>query len=168
MEAVVPKATRQKADWAYKVFEQWRIWKSASEAIPPLLEMCAQELDNNLSTFVREARKEDGSRYPGKTLFELIASIQKYICLHGQQINLLRKDSGMDNLRLALDYEMQQSAKEGVGLRERKADYVAFDQESNLWEEGIMGDQNPQALLRALFYVIGTNFGLRSGDEHQS
>ena len=38
---------------------------------------------------------------------------------------------------------------------------------NRLWEIGILGDHNPQALLDSLFYYVELHFALWGGDEHQ-
>ena len=39
-------------------------------------EMSDEQLDFVLARFIAEVRKEDGQEYPGKTLYEMIGSIQ--------------------------------------------------------------------------------------------
>ena len=42
-------------------------------------EMSDEMLDFTLARFVAEVRKEDGQEYPGKTLHEILSSIQMYL-----------------------------------------------------------------------------------------
>ena len=42
-------------------------------------EMSNEMLDLTLARFVAEVRKEDGQEYPGKTLYEILSSIQMYL-----------------------------------------------------------------------------------------
>ena len=42
-------------------------------------EMSDEDLDFFLSKFVAEVRKEDGQEYPGKTIYEMICSLQCYL-----------------------------------------------------------------------------------------
>ena len=102
-----------------------------------------------------------------KTLFELIMSLQKYMSLQGKLVSLVGDENGVNKIKLALDFAMQQSAKQGVGLRERKADAISYQQEEQLWEMGILGSSTPSSLLQTIFFLMGTNFGLRSGAEHR-
>ena len=41
--------------------------------------MSDEELDFFLARFVAEVRKQDGQEYPGKTIYEMISSIQSYL-----------------------------------------------------------------------------------------
>ena len=42
-------------------------------------EMSDEILDFTLARFVAEVRKEDGQEYPGKTIYEILSSIQMYL-----------------------------------------------------------------------------------------
>ena len=42
-------------------------------------EMSDEDLDFLLGLFVAELRKEDGQEYPGKTIYEMIRSLQCYL-----------------------------------------------------------------------------------------
>lgn len=42
-------------------------------------EMSDEMLDFTLARFVAEVRKEDGQEYPGKTLYEILSSIQMHL-----------------------------------------------------------------------------------------
>lgn len=50
------------------------------------------------------------------------------------------------------------------------AEPITIDKESSLWKKkkGLLGDQNPQALLDTMMYYCGLYFVLRSGQEHRS
>ena len=72
-----------------KVFEEWK--KQRNEAVlkedysgEPVIqedidEMSDEMLDLTLAGFVAEVRKEDGQEYPGKTLYEILSSIEMYL-----------------------------------------------------------------------------------------
>ena len=72
-----------------KVFEEWK--KQRNEAVlkedyssEPVIqedidEMSDEMLDFTLARFVAEVRKEDGQEYPGKTLYEILSSIEMYL-----------------------------------------------------------------------------------------
>ena len=85
----VSDASRRKWAWVLKVFEEWK--KQRNEAVlkedysgEPVIqedidEMSEEMLDFTLARFVAEVRKEDGQEYPGKTLYEILRSIQMYL-----------------------------------------------------------------------------------------
>ena len=81
----VSAASRRKWAWVLKVFEEWK--KQRNEAVLKedySGELVFQEdidemLDFTLARFVAEVRKEDGQEYPGKTLYEILSSIEMYL-----------------------------------------------------------------------------------------
>ena len=81
MHEAIPKNTKDKAARAYRVYKDWAKWKAEDESLtfPSLMQMTDLDLDTHLARFVREARKQNGDTYPGKTLHELVASVQKYL-----------------------------------------------------------------------------------------
>lgn len=162
-----PPSTQQKARWAYNVFLKWSEWKTLQKANVTLLsEMGDEEIDQTLALFVREVRKEDGSRYPGRSLNEIVLSLQKYLELNGKIVRLL--DPKMSLLRAALNLEMQKSTKAGIGMITKQAEPISKEDEEKLWEAGILSGDDPQGLLRAVFWLIGINFGIRGGEEQRN
>lgn len=162
-----PKATQTKANWANNVYQKWRVWKEniTNALIPPLSEMTLNQIDKTLAQFTREVRKENGDRYPGRSLKELILSLQKHLELNGTIVRLL--ESNMEGIRAALDLEMKISTRMGLGLTTNQAAPVSSDIQDQLWQNGVLGDSDPKALVRAVFYLVGVNFGVRGGDEQR-
>ena len=55
-------------------------------------EMSDEILDFTLARFVAEVRKEDGQEYPGKTIYEILSSIQMYLRVqYNRNITLIDK-----------------------------------------------------------------------------
>ena len=85
----VSDASRRKWNWVLNIFEEWR--ETRNEAVlkvensgEPVLnqridEMSDEDLDFFLGRFVAEVRKEDGQECPGKTIYEMICSLQCYL-----------------------------------------------------------------------------------------
>ena len=55
----------------------------------------------------------------------------------------------------------------GIASKSRKAEPLTEQEEELLWDQGILGDSTPQALLNTVFFQNGINFALRSGDKHR-
>ncbi|CAC5419004.1 unnamed protein product [Mytilus coruscus] len=70
--------------------------------------------------------------------------------------------------RQVLDAVMKERATEGLGANTRKqADVISVDEETSLYDKGILGVDNPQQLLDTLLYLCGLHFALRGGTEHR-
>ena len=112
----VPKSTKEKALWAFRLYERWALWgeglynpgKETSIVGGILLvysdlhTMPEEDLNEVLSQFIEEVRKQDGTRYPGKTLHELISSSQKYFELKGRKVNFFSNEF-FEKLRKSLE-----------------------------------------------------------------
>ena len=85
----VSDASRRKWNWVLNIFEEWRETRNeavlkvenSGEPVPNqrIDEMSDEDLDFFLGRFVAEVRKEDGQEYPGKTIYEMICSLQCYL-----------------------------------------------------------------------------------------
>ncbi|CAC5422193.1 unnamed protein product [Mytilus coruscus] len=63
---------------------------------------------------------------------------------------------------------MKERANEGLGANTRKqADVISVDEETSLYDKGILGMDNPQQLLNTLLYLCGLHFALKGGTEHR-
>ena len=116
----VPKNTKEKALWAFCLYERWALWgkgvynlgKETSIVGDILLvysdldTMPEEDLNEVLSQFIGEVQKQDGTPYPGKTLHELICSSQKYFELKGRKVNFFSNEF-FEKLRKSLEVEMK-------------------------------------------------------------
>ena len=116
-----------------------------------------------LCQFIAEVRKDGGERYPAKTLHELVSSLQKYFEMKGRKVSFF-SDEIFEKLRKSLDIEMKISAQKKLGLKPRQAVVVSEEIENFLWDKSVLGNSNPEVLLRTTFYFIGLNFGMRAGE----
>ena len=98
-ESWILDACSRKWTWAINVFEEWRNSRNAvvvrekTGGEPVLTKsldaMSEQELDFFLARFIAEIRKQDGEEYPGKTMYEMISSIQGYYAKFVSKIYIL-------------------------------------------------------------------------------
>ena len=66
-----------------------------------------------------------------------------------------------------LDAEMKRLQRKGHGLQKRQAEPLSLEEEELLWDKGLLGSANPQALVDTMLFMNGLYFALRSGDEHR-
>ena len=54
-----------------------------------------------------------------------------------------------------------------MSLQKKQAAPLTEQNEEKLWQAGVLGVHNSQALLNTMIYMSGLYFALRSGDEHR-
>ena len=100
-EETIPQSTKDKAMWAFRLYERWvhlrkRAYNPAADLFvvgdilmvhSKLDDMALEDLNNVMSQFISEIRKEIGEGYPGKTLHEWVSSLQKHFDIRGRKTN---------------------------------------------------------------------------------
>ena len=66
--------------WAIFVFEAWCEGRGEST---DLLRIGTVEMEKKLCRFIMEAQWQDRETYPSKTVYGIVASIQRYLCRNG-------------------------------------------------------------------------------------
>ena len=123
-----------------------------------------------LSLFVAEVRKKDGTEYPPKTMYILLAGILRHMRLQNPACpNFLdMEDLSFAPFHNALDNVLRDLRARGVGSESQETEAFSKEEEERLWSSGTLGDDNPRSLLHAVFYLNGKNFCLRGGDEQRN
>ena len=107
---------------------------------------------------------KDGSDYLGRTLYQFCIAIQKYLFSNGLKWKLI-EGGEFDCSRNVLDNIMKERAAQGIGMTCRRAELLSFDEENRLWNESILGEENPDQLRCTVLFLLGMNVGLHVGDE---
>ena len=176
----VSDASRRKWNWVLNIFEEWR--ETRNEAVlkvensgEPVLnqriaEMSDEDLDFFLARFVAEVRKEDEQEYPGKTIYEMICSLQCYLCFQrkGPLFLIDKKGCKFRNLNSALNVVLKERVAEGIGSITSKAEVITPDQMEYLWQNGFLGSDMPELLRNTILFVFGNCFALRARQEHRN
>jgi hypothetical protein len=63
---------------------------------------------------------------------------------------------------------MKLSTRDGASLGKKSADHISFEEEEELWTQGLLGDSNPDQLRDTLFFLNGIHFALRGGEEQSN
>ena len=170
----VSDASRRKWNWVLNIFEEWR--ETRNEAVlkvensgEPVLnhriaEMSDEDLDFFLARFVAEVRKEDGQEYPGKTIYEMICSLQCYLRFQrkGPLFLIDKKCCKFRNLNSALDFVLKERAGEGIGRITSKAEVITPDQMEYLWQNGFWASDTPELLRNTILVVFGNCIASRA------
>ena len=101
-----------------------------------------QGLVHDLSHFIVETRKQDGSEFPPKTLKHIVLVIQMYLSSIGLDYEFL-EDVAFKGLSNCLDNKMKEDAKMGLGCKVRKADPLEPEHMEELWAKGFLGVDTP-------------------------
>ena len=101
----------------------------------------SSDLCEALCLFIPQVTKvKDGSDYPGKTLYEMIVSIQKYLNQSNKPWKLIEGPKFV-NVKTVLDNVLKERAENNIGLVKKQAQYISVDYEEKLWNENILGNQ---------------------------
>ena len=111
--------------------------------------------------FITEVKKLDGSDFPGKTLYEILISIQFHLETLGLTWKLLN-NKNFCQVKFTLDNIMKLCTSQGVGIKVRKAQFLTNTDEDYLWTMGYFGVNDPETLLNTLVFIIGKGFALRA------
>ncbi len=167
----VPFNTKSNTDWAVKSFLNWAELQKADDPVPKDFFTLSDSVAINkwLSLFIIEVRKKDGSRFPNSSLTLLLCGIKRYMKgLNPNVPNFLNEeDSRFIGLRGTRDTISRNLRTEGVGASVKHTAIITQDEEDNLWTAGVLGVDNPTALLNTVFYMNGKMLCLRRGTEHK-
>ena len=91
--------------------------------------MSNDDLDFFLGRFVAEVRKEDGQEYPGKTIYEMICSLQCYLRFQrkGPLFLIDNKGCKFRNLNSALNFVLQRIKLNSMGFQTKRRFLFACD-----------------------------------------
>ena len=84
----VPERTQRQTSWALSVFEAWCEARDESDLPIDLLQIGMVEMEEKLSRFIMEVRWQDGETYPSKTVYGIVADMQRYFRGNGRHANL--------------------------------------------------------------------------------
>ena len=110
--------------------------------------------------------KKDHSFYPAETLYSLVVCLQA--CCHSQG----KEFKFFDDVRFTpicntLDNCMKELSAQGFVTKKKQAIPISVQEEDKMWQENILGDDNPETLLNTLIYLLGIHLALHSVQEHK-
>ena len=119
-----------------------------------------ENFQHALCYFVPEVTKVKGDGpYPGRTLYEMIVALQKYLKVNKIYWKLVDPIQFPD-LNIVLDNVMQERTAMNVGGLKRQAQVISYDSEDLLWKGGILGEETPDQLRNTVLFFIGINISL--------
>ena len=169
------KRSENKVKWAVNAYCEWRISRLESVQFDQSIFDCdlrnlvgitKENLEYSLCRFVPEVTKSKGDGpYPGKTLYQLIVAIQKFVHLNQIKWRLIHGEH-FEDLRNVLDNVMKERCADNIGMVRKQADIISYEYEEAMWQKGILGEDGPDKLRATVLFLLGINLALRAVDEH--
>ena len=168
--------TFNKMLWGVRAYNDWRNSKLSNlegceecvvnTDLEKVSEITKDDFIEAMCRFIPEVTKVcDRADYPGKPLYELVVSIQKFLHNNGKVWKII-DDPHFSQLRTVLDNVMKERAIQNIGMVRKQAQFITADIEAKLWEQGTLGEDTPNKLRDTVLYLLGINLGLRAVDEH--
>ena len=111
-------------------------------------------LIHSLCHFIPEITKVNGEAFPGKTLYQLVVGLQKYLETKSIYWRLI-EDREFRDVQTVLDNVMRERALMNLGLVSRQADLITYDMEQELWSKHLLGDDTPDKLRTTCYFYLG-------------
>ena len=172
----VPGNTEKMTKWLLNMYTSsaWRDVHnkkfSADQCPLNIFNNCkAATLNKWLARFVAEARKEDGSPYPPKTIQALLTGLLRHAraSTGKEPPNFLQKDDlHFKLLYNAIDNVYRNLLGQGIGIQTNSAATLTKEELGTLWSKGVLGTHSPLSLLQSVFFVFGMHACLRGSKEH--
>ena len=170
------RQTYNKMQWGVKAYNDWRdnklkdvvnfnvkIFESDLTSVQLLQK---DSFAHALCVFLAEVKKQKGgSEYPGKTLYEMVTSIQKYLHQNNIFWKLIDGPEFIDVCTI-LDNLMKERAQQNIGLVKKQASFIPLQFENELWNKGVLGEVTPDKLCDTVLFLLGINLGLCACEEH--
>lgn len=169
------KKTEAKLNWAVTAYVEWRNERLRTFRYDPAIYFAditkletleKANLQESLCHFIPEVTKVRGEGpYPGKTLYQMIVAIQKYLNVNKLYWQLIEGVEFRD-VRIVLDNVMKERAALNVGIVKKQASVITYEMENHLWSNNFLGEDNPDRLRNTVLFLIGINVYLRAVEEH--
>ena len=174
----IPKNTATSTKWAVANFESWRKRRNEGFVREPgrqvpdglLLGVDNALLCKWLCCYVAEARKQDGSLFPPKSLYLLLTGLLRFMrsknphCpnfLDTEKLEFVSFHNAMDNV-------FRKLRAQGISVDNKPTEAFSKDEIEQLWASRSLCSDTPKGLLRAVFFLNGIGFCLRGGEEHRN
>ena len=150
------KRTFNKMQWGVRAYNSWHENRLSDPSkydvnvfesnLSNVKELKKESLCKALCRFIPEVTKvKDGQDYLGKTLYEMVVSIQKYLNQNDLPWKLL-EDPVFINVKTVLDNVMKERAQSNIGLVRKQAEVISFEHENEMGEKGVLGEDTPDKL----------------------
>ena len=95
----------------------------------------------------------------------MLSVMDRYLKDKGRGYSIL-KDKMFTNCRKVLNGKAIELREKGMGKHKNKSDALTTDEEEQLWQLKVLGEDNPKSLNYTIFYLLSQQFGTRGCQEH--
>ena len=140
------------------MYSQWCIYRNGHENeefiycdLDDPETITEENLVFGVSQFIREVRKVNFDQFPAKTLYEICMCVQFHLESVGYMWRLL-SDARFVDLKFTFDNTMKERCSQNIGGPVKKAEVLSHVDIDILWENGFLGEDNPNQLLTTVFF----------------
>ena len=125
----------------------------------------AESLDEVLSQFFGEIRKQDGREYEPESLRVMQSSLHRYLSEKGYNKSILTDQVFKEYLEI-LEGRARFSWEQGMGKKKNASKAIDSGEEDILWNYQKLGDSSSTSLVRTIWSLCTQHFGLWGCQEH--
>ena len=145
------KNTARKTNNEAKKFIDW-LQQPPRNEFRPIESLPAEILDSHIGQYLLTLKRKDGKDYQPDSLTSIHRAINRYLQSVGFTGNLV-KDTVFQVSKKVLESKRKELKKSGLGNHDLKADPLTPEEEEILWEKGELGNGNPEALQRTVWFL---------------
>ena len=170
--------SESKVNWGVNAYNEWRDFRLETYQydvgiyyadLNDLPNLTKENLSHSLCRFVPEVTKKKGGSYPGRTLYQMVSAIQKYLNVNKINWQIPEgNDPQFEDVRIVLDNVMKERTAQNIGVTKKQAELITPEVENKLWEIGVLGEDKPEKLRDTVLFMLGMNCSLRAVDKHYS
>ena len=164
----------QSIRWVQNKWNAWSKLKYESDQtgsfIPCTLDMLITDFQHlapqYLTMFIMEVKSEKGEELSPETLNHLTCILQMTIKNINNSFNVY-SDMEFQPFRVALEDRKNTLKAMGVQRHSFNVGVITPQMETQIWNEGLLGDDNPKKLLTTVYFLVAKYFGVRSRAQHR-
>ena len=143
------KRTEAKINWGVTAFNEWHEERLTNFNYDVAIYECnlneletstKENLNHAMCRLIPEvSHKKGDGLYPGRTLYQLVTSIQKYLHVNKLFWKIL-DGKEFEDMHNVLDNVMKERTQAQIGTVKHQANVISYNFEKDLWEKGVLGD----------------------------
>ena len=157
------KATLQKPQRNVKLLQTFLGTKNKLRKVK---EIPASELNEYMCEFIISVRTKDCKDYEPSSLRSLFASFERHLKKNSYSVSIMN-DLVFEKTRKVILSKQKELKKKGKGNKPNTSVASTSDELNTLYEKGLLGTGNPEALLNTLWLNNTMRFGLKGCKEHR-